>query len=81
MKILLTLLVVALTSQAHAQQRTFYDARGNVVGRTATDSQGTTKVYDAGGRVVGHESKSGDTKTIYDSSGRKVGQTTKERAR
>ena len=37
------LLALALmTGAALAQQRTTYDARGNLVGRSATDSQGTT---------------------------------------
>jgi hypothetical protein len=40
-KILLTLLAFAMmTGAASAQQRTIYDSRGNVVGRSATDSSG-----------------------------------------
>jgi YD repeat-containing protein len=62
-KILLALVLTVLVSQAHAQQRTFYDASGKVVGRASTDSQGTTKFYDASGKVVGQESKSGNTMT------------------
>jgi YD repeat-containing protein len=53
--ILLTLLVLLtlaiLTDAASAQQRTFYDASGKVVGRSATDSVGTTTNYDSRGRV------------------------------
>jgi YD repeat-containing protein len=53
-KMLLALLTVAMTTAAaSAEQRTLYDARGNVVGRSATDSQGTTTIYDASGRNVG----------------------------
>ena len=56
----------ALTAAAAAQQRTVYGpgcrqtrlandlrANGHVTGRTSTDSQGTTTIYDAAGRKVG----------------------------
>ena len=47
-EILLTLLTLAMmTIAASAQQRTFYDAGGNVVGRSSTDSSGTVTNYDA----------------------------------
>lgn len=78
MKILLTIFVLAaLTSQAHAQARTFYDSSGKVVGRSSTDSQGSTTLYDASGNVTGRSSTSGGTTTFYDAAGRKVGQATK----
>jgi YD repeat-containing protein len=80
MKILLVLALIALTGQANAQQRTFYDARGNVAGRASTDSQGSTTIYDSGGKVVGRESKSGNTTTIYDAAGRNVGRVTNEKS-
>ena len=80
MKILLTLLTLAmLTSAASAEQRTIYDSRGNVVGRSATDSGGTVTNYDARGKVISRESTSGNTTTIYDASGRKVGTRTTSR--
>ena len=48
MKTLLALLTSAMmTGAASAQQRTFYDSHGNVVGRSATDSQGTLTTTDA----------------------------------
>ena len=54
-RILLALLTLALmTGTSSAQQRTHYDPRGNVVGHSATDSQGTTTDFNAGdqaGRV------------------------------
>jgi hypothetical protein len=52
-KILLALLTLAMmTGAASAQlQRTFYDAGGNVVGRSSTDSQGSTTNYDARGTI------------------------------
>jgi hypothetical protein len=37
-KILLALALAVLTNEASAQQRAFYDSRGNVVGRSSTDS-------------------------------------------
>ena len=58
------------------QQRTFYDSRGNVVGRSATDSQGTTTNYDARGKAINRESTTGNTTTIYDAGGRDVGRVT-----
>jgi len=51
---LLALLTLALmTGAASAQQRTFYDSRGNIVGRSATDSQGTVKTTDAERALLG----------------------------
>ena len=70
-KIPLVLLTLALmTGAASAQQRTFYDSRGNVVGRSATDSGGTVTNYDARGKLISRESTSGNRTTIYDASGR-----------
>jgi len=49
-KILLALPTLAITTgAASAQQRT--DSCGKVVGRSSTDSQGTTTVDDAAGRT------------------------------
>jgi YD repeat-containing protein len=62
-----------------AQQRTFYDASGNVTGRSAIDSQGTTTNYDSRGRVISRESTSGNTTTIRDDRGRNVGRVTTSR--
>ncbi len=79
-KILPTLLALALlTGAASAQQRTFYDAGGKVVGRSATDSQGTTTNYDSRGRVITREATTGNTTTIYDAGGRNVGRVTTSR--
>ena len=59
-KILPALLALALmTGAASAQQRTYYDAGGRVVGRAATDSQGTTTNYDARGKVISRETMTG----------------------
>ncbi len=77
---LLSLLALALlTGAASAQQRTIYDSRGNVVGRAATDSQGSTTNYDARGKVISRESTSGTTTTIYDAVGRNVGRVSTSR--
>ena len=78
--ILLALLTFTMmTDAASAQQRTFYDSRGNVVGRSSTDSSGTTTNYDARGRVISRESTSGNTTTIYDAGGRNAGRFTTSR--
>jgi YD repeat-containing protein len=81
-KILLALLTLAvLTTAASAEQRTFYDSSGKVLGRSATDSQGSTTNYDASGRVISRESTSGNTTTVYDAGGRNVGRFTTNRQR
>jgi YD repeat-containing protein len=70
--------LAALTGAASAQQRTIYDSRGNVVGRAATDSQGSTTNYDARGKVISRESPA-TTTTIYDAVGRNVGRVSTSR--
>ena len=76
-KTLLALLALAvMTGEASAQSRTFYDARGNVVGRASTDNSGTITNYDARGGGITRETTSGNTTTIYDSGGRNVGRVT-----
>jgi YD repeat-containing protein len=76
-KILLALLTFAMmTGAAPAQQRTFYDSSGKVVGSASTDSQGTTTNYDSRGKVIGRESTSGNSTTVYDAGGRNVGRFT-----
>jgi YD repeat-containing protein len=73
-KILLALLTLAMTTgAAPAQQRTFYDSSGKVVGRSATDSNGTVTNYDSRGRVISRETATGNTTTVYDVGGRNVG--------
>jgi YD repeat-containing protein len=54
----------------HAAQRRrnstrFYDARGNVVGRSATDSSGTVTNYDARGKVISRESMIGPSFAVH----------------
>ena len=38
----LALALAALVTNSQAQQRTFYNSRGNIVGRSSTNSSGTT---------------------------------------
>jgi YD repeat-containing protein len=65
---------VVLANPAIAEQRTLYDAGGRVIGRAATDSQGSTTFYDPAGRVTGRSSTTpSGTTTFYDPSGRSVG--------
>jgi YD repeat-containing protein len=79
-RILFALLTLAmLTGEASAQSRTFYDSRGNVVGRSAIDSSGTVTNYDVRGKVISRESTTGNTTTIYDAGGRNVGRFTTNR--
>jgi YD repeat-containing protein len=54
-KILLALVALAAlaTAASAQQQRQYYDSSGKTVGRSTTDSQGSSTFYDAGGRVSG----------------------------
>jgi YD repeat-containing protein len=61
--------LMALTGNALAQARTFYDSAGRVVGRSTTDSSGSTTYYDAAGR----SSTNGNTTTFFDAGGRSAG--------
>ena len=70
------LTLAMMTGAASAQQRTFYNSRGNVVGRSATDSQGTVTHYNSRGRIIGRETTSGNQTTIRDDRGRNVGRFT-----
>ena len=70
------LTLATMTGAALAQQRTFYDSRGNVTGRSAIDSQGTVTHYDSRGRIIGRETTSGNQTTIRDDRGRNVGRFT-----
>ena len=81
MNSLLTLLLTfaTMTGEASAQQRTFYNSAGKVVGRSSTDSQGTTTNYNSRGKVISRKSPSGNTTTIYDASGRNIGRFTTNR--
>jgi len=72
-------LLAILATEAYAQSRTFYDSAGRVVGRSSTDSQGTTTNYDERGKVNSRETTTGNTTTIYDASGRNVGRFTTNR--
>jgi YD repeat-containing protein len=78
--IIAALTLSMMTGAASAQQsRTFYDSRGNVVGRSATNGSGTTTNYDKSGKVISRESTNGNQTTIYDASGRNVGRYTTSR--
>ena len=46
-------LLGASVSGAQAQQRRYYDNRGNSVGTSSTDSQGTTTFRDSRGNTAG----------------------------
>jgi len=72
-------LFAVLATEASAQSRTFYDSAGRVVGRSSTDSQGTVTNYDARGKVISRETRSGNTTTIYDAVGRVIGRETTTR--
>jgi YD repeat-containing protein len=69
----------AAKQSASAQQGIFYDSGGNVVGRSSTDSQGSTTSYDSRGKVISRESTSGNTTTVHDASGRNIGRFTTSR--
>ena len=75
--ILIALLTLAvLATEALAQSRSFYNRSGKSVGRSVTDSSGTTTYYDASGKITGRSSTSGNTTTNYDRSGRVISRET-----
>ena len=61
---------VALAQQQH---QTFKDASGREVGRSVTDSRGSTTFYDAMGRNTGRSVTSNGTTITYDAMGRQTG--------
>ena len=66
--------LVAFAGVALAQQTTLRDASGRTIGRSVTDSQGSSTLYDAAGRVQGRSSTdSQGTTTFRDASGRALG--------
>ena len=69
-------ILLLLSAPAAAQQRQFYDAAGRNAGRAVTDSQGSTTVYGADGRVSARSSTAGNRTTIYDAAGRQTGSIT-----
>jgi YD repeat-containing protein len=59
---------------------TMYDGQGRNVGRSYTDSQGSTTIYGNDGRVMGRTATdSQGTTTFYDAGGRKTGTAVPER--
>jgi hypothetical protein len=75
-----TLALIALTTEALAQQRTIYGSDGRVIGHTATDTQGTTTLYGSDGRAVTRETTTRSDTTVYDArTGNVVGKVTKEK--
>jgi hypothetical protein len=78
----LVVLVALFLSGAHAepQSKTFYNDRGQEIGRS--EKRGGSTIYlDEKGARTGHSEKRGDGTTIYyDERGLRIG-TTKERSR
>jgi YD repeat-containing protein len=75
------LLVLALLMCDALAQRTVYGPDGKATGRV-TDSQGSSTIYDAAGRVTGRTSTdSQGTTTIYDAAGRRTGTVTNSRGK
>ena len=73
--------IVLSLMPALAQQRTFYDSSGRVIGRERTGSNGSTTLYDSSGRVKGRTSTSGNTTTVYGAECRKAGSVTTQQKR
>jgi YD repeat-containing protein len=81
-KIMLALLTLAMSTDALAESRSFYDSSGRRIGSATTDSQGSTTFYDSRGRVTGKSSTdSQGTSTFYDASGHAVGRATSPQRR
>jgi len=76
-KTLVMAAVLLIPTAAMAQQKTFYDASGRVIG-TATTSGNQTTFRDDRGRTTGRSAiDSQGTTTLYDASGRVQGRTSK----
>jgi len=78
----LTLLIAlaAPTTEVSAQGRTFYGADGKPVAKSATDTQGTTRLYGSDGRVISRETVTRSGATVYDgASGHVVGKITRDK--
>ncbi len=69
----LLLPTVALAQQSSNSIETFRDASGREIGRSVTDTRGSTTFYDAMGRTTGRSVTSGGTTTTYDQMGRQTG--------
>lgn len=69
-----SVIVLALTASAHAQQqRDPRDGTDKSTGHTVTDSDGVTTVYDEHGRVIRSSTKDRDgAGSVYDPDGRKM---------
>jgi len=69
MKTIITILLLLVSTNAMAQQRTFYDASGRVTGRQVTHSNGSTTIYDASGRVTEREPTATPAPTVQRTAG------------
>jgi YD repeat-containing protein len=79
-KILLALVALsAVTSEASAQSRSYYDSSGKRIGSATTASGNTVTNYDSRGRVTSRETTTGNTTTVYCAGGRNIGQFTTNR--
>ncbi|MDI3563235.1 hypothetical protein [Bradyrhizobium sp. Arg816] len=76
-KTLLAFLIIPMltgvTSAQSSQSKRYFDLSGRSGGTSSTDSQGTTTIYDARGKVIGRESSNSNATTLYDVSGRVIG--------
>jgi YD repeat-containing protein len=61
---------------AEAQQTRVYDARGNSVGTSTPQGDGSTRFYDTRGRSLGTSSTAGGTTNFYDARGNRTGSMT-----
>ena len=79
--ILFGLMTSALAfSCTRSKADTLYGSDGKVIGRSTTDSQGTTTTYGADGRALTRQSPTTGGTTIYDGrSGKVLGKTTEPR--
>ena len=75
-----TIVALLMPAEAMAQGRTLYGSDGRVVGRSTTDSAGTTTLYGADGRAITRETNTRGGSTVYDAqSGRVVGKATRDK--
>lgn len=69
------IILCALTGSAMAEQRSFYDARGNYAG-SSISRNGYSTFTNARGSYVGSSVTHGNSTTVYDARGNRTGSST-----
>jgi YD repeat-containing protein len=66
---------------AEPQQTRIYDSRGNSLGTSVPQGQGSTRYYDSRGNSLGTSTTTGNTTNYYDPRGNRIGSSTTPKPR